>query len=117
MSRLQNLGMIAKTGIAIIPFSPASVIVEVGIFVISSREAVAETYDALETLFKRIRDITDQLDEYLEDSIDHKLRMVVIQLLGSLLDVFSEAEAALKRGRGKEMMRRISGKESKVQSA
>ena len=115
--QLQRLGNIAQAGLAPTPFAPASVILECGLFLISSGEAVADTYDAIETLFKRIRDITDRVDEYLKGQIDQKLRKVIITLLGSLLDVFCEAEAAIRRGRGKEMMRRVVGKENKVQIA
>jgi len=107
MRQLQSLGKIAQAGVGMTPFAPASVILEAVLSLISSGSAVTDTYDSLETLFKRIRDITDRLEEYITGSIDHKLRKVVIKLLCSLLDVFCEAEAAIKRGRGKEMMRRV----------
>ncbi len=117
MTQLQRLGKVAQAGIGLTPFAPASIIVEAGLFLIDSGSAVADTYDSLEDLFKRIRDITDRLDEYLKGNIDYKLRKVVIKLLCSLLDVFCEAEAVIRRGRGKEMMRRVIGKENKIQKA
>jgi hypothetical protein len=117
MRQLQTLGAVAQAAVQLSPFAPAAVVLEAGIFVISSGAAVADTYDALETLFRRIRDITDRLDEYLQGQLDKKLHKLVIRLLSSLLDIFSEAEAAIKRGRGKEMMRRVIGKENKIQTA
>ncbi|OQV10796.1 NACHT domain-containing protein [Cladophialophora immunda] len=117
MRQLQKLGRVAQAAIDLTPSAPASVIVEAGLFLINSASAVADTYDSLEGLFKRIRDITDRLDEYLTGNIDRKLRKVVIKLLCSLLDVFCEAEAAIGRGRGKEMMRRVVGKANKIQTA
>jgi hypothetical protein len=117
MGQLQNLGNVAQAAIQLSPFAPAAVVVEAGVFLISSGAAVAGTYDALETLFRRVRDITDRLTEYLKGTIDQKLHKLVIQLLTSLLDVFGEGEAAIRRGRGKEMMRRVVGKENKIQSA
>ncbi|KAE8440341.1 hypothetical protein EG329_008560 [Mollisiaceae sp. DMI_Dod_QoI] len=117
MGQLQNLGNIAQAAIQLSPFAPAAVVLEAGLFLISSGAAVASTYDSLETLFRRVRDITDRLDEYLKGTIDQKLHKIVIQLLSSLLDVFSEGEAAIRCGRGKEMMRRVIGKENKIQSA
>ena len=117
MGQLQNLGNVAQAAIQFSPFAPGAVVLEAGLFLISSSAAVASTYDALETLFGRVRDITDRLDEYLKGSIDQKLYKIVIQLLSSLLDVFGEGEIAISRGRGNEMMRRIVGKENKIQSA
>lgn len=117
MGQLQNLGNVAQVAIQFSPFAPAAVVLEAGLFLLSSGAAVAGTYDALETLFRRVRDITDRLDEYLKGTIDQKLRKIVIQLLCSLLDVFGEGEAAIRRGRGKEMMRRVVGKENNIQSA
>lgn len=117
MGQLQNLGNVAQAAIQFSPFAPAAVVLEAGLFLISSGAAVASTYDALETLFGRVRDITDRLDEYLKGTIDQKLHKTVVQLLSSLLDVFGEGEAAIRRGRGSEMMRRVVGKENKIQSA
>ncbi|KAL5354826.1 hypothetical protein ACLOAV_000917 [Pseudogymnoascus australis] len=117
MGQLQNLGNVAQAAIQLSPFAPAAVVLEAGLFLIKSGTAVAGTYDALETLFVRVKDITDRLDEYLQGTIDRKLHKIVIQLLSSLLDVFSEGEAAIRRGRGTEMMRRVVGKENKIQSA
>jgi hypothetical protein len=117
MKQLQNLGNVAQSAIQLSPFAPAAVILGAGLFLISSGADVADTYDALETLFRRVRDIIDRLDEYLQGTIDQKLHQIVIQLLSSLLDVFAEGEAAIQRGRGKEMMRRVVGKENKIQSA
>ncbi|KFY61173.1 hypothetical protein V497_03119 [Pseudogymnoascus sp. VKM F-4516 (FW-969)] len=117
MGQLQNLGKIAQAAIQLSPFAPTAVVIEAGLFLISSGSAVASTYDALETLFGRVRDITDRVDEYLKGNVDQKLHKVVIRLLSSVLDVFGEGEAAIKRGRGKEMMRRVVGKENHIQSA
>lgn len=117
MKQLQSLGSVAKEAVKLSPFAPTAVILEAGLFVISSGAAVAETYDNLETLFRRIRDVTDRLEEYLQGTVDQKLLKVVVQLLSSLLDVFIEAEAVIERGRGKEMMRRAVGKDNKIQSA
>jgi len=117
MGQLQKLGNVAQAAIQLSPFAPAAVVLEAGLFLISSGAAVADTYDALETLFRRVRDITDRLDEYLKGTIDQKLHKVVVQLLSSLLDVFAEGEATIHRGRGKEMMRRVVGKENKIQTA
>lgn len=117
MEQLQNLGNIAQAALQFSPFAPAAVVLEAGLFLISSGAAVAGTYDALETLFRTIKDITGRLDEYLKGTVDQKLHKIVVQLLSSLLDVFSEGEAAIRCGRGKEMMRRIIGKENKIQSA
>ncbi|KAK7180111.1 hypothetical protein DPSP01_012308 [Paraphaeosphaeria sporulosa] len=117
MGQLQNLGNVAQAALQLSPFAPAAVVLEAGLFLVSSGAAVADTYDSLETLFRRVRDITDRLGEYLKVSLDHKLQQVVIKLLSSLLDVFGEAEAAIRRGRGKEMMRRVTGKENTIQVA
>ena len=117
IGHLQNLSHFAQAAVQLSPFAPAAVVLEAGLFLVRSGAAVAETYDALETLFKRIRDITDRLDEYLKGGIDEKLHRIVIQLLSSLLNVFAEGEAAIRRGRGKEMMRRVVGKENKIQTA
>ncbi|KAI0452637.1 hypothetical protein F5B21DRAFT_482373 [Xylaria acuta] len=117
MTQLQRLGNIAQAGIGLTPFAPASIIIEAGLFLINAGSDVADAYDSLEDLFKRIRDITDRLDEYLKGDVDHKLRKVAIKLLCSLLDVFCEANATIRRGRGREMMRRVVGKENKIQRA
>jgi hypothetical protein len=117
MGQLQNLGNVAQAAVQLSPFAPAAVVLEAGLFLISSGAAVAETYDSLETLFTRVRDITDRLDEYLKGNIDHKLKKIVIKLLSSLLDIFGEAEASIRRGRGKEMMRRVVGRENTIQVA
>ncbi|KAJ2977048.1 hypothetical protein NUW58_g7926 [Xylaria curta] len=116
MTQLQRFGKVAQAGIGLTPFAPASIIVEAGLFLISSGSAVADTYDSLEELFEKIRDITDRLDEYLKREIDRKLRAVTVKLLCSLLDVFCEAKAAIRRGRGNELMRRALGKENKIQT-
>lgn len=117
MEQLQNLGNIAQAGLSLTPFAPAAVILEAGIFLINSGSAVSDCYDALETLFKRIRDITSRVEEYIKGTIDQKLRRVIINLLDSLLNVFCESEAAIRRGRGREMMHRALNKENKIQSA
>jgi hypothetical protein len=117
MEQLKNLGNVAQAAIQLTPFAPAAVVLEAGLFLVSSGAAVAETYDSLETLFRRVKDITDRLDEYLKGNIDHKLQKIVIKLLSSLLDVFGEAEASIRRGRGKEMMRRVVGRENTIQVA
>ncbi|KAF7879049.1 hypothetical protein EAF04_000249 [Stromatinia cepivora] len=117
MGQLQNLGNIAQIVIQLSPFVPVVVVLETGLFLISFGAAMASIYNALETLFGRIRDITDRFDEYLKGTIDQKLHKIVIQLLSSFLDIFGEDEAALRRGRGNEMMRRVVGKENKIQSA
>ncbi|KAI1414376.1 hypothetical protein F5Y13DRAFT_197858 [Hypoxylon sp. FL1857] len=64
-----------------------------------------------------VQNVTDRLDEYFKGSIDKKLRRVIVSLLCSLLDVFYETEGAIRRVRGREMMRRVTGRENKVQSA
>ncbi|XDG06235.1 hypothetical protein ABKA04_005850 [Annulohypoxylon sp. FPYF3050] len=114
---LQNLSKIAQAGIGLTPFAPASIIIEAACFLIDASSAVSETYDSLEILFQKIQDIIDRLEEYLKGTIDDKFRKVIVNLLCSLLEVFGEAEQAVNRGRGKEMMRRVAGKENKVQSA
>lgn len=118
MNQLQRLGRIAQGGIGATRFAPSSIILEAGLFLIDSGSAVANTYDSLEVLFRRTRDTTSRLEEYLDrNSNDAKLREILVQLLCSLLNVFGEAEATIRRGRGKELMQRISGKENKVQKA
>lgn len=117
MKRLQSLSKVAQAGVALTPFAPASVIIEAACFLIDAGSAVADTYDSLETLFRRIQDITDRLGEYVKGAIDKKLRTVIVNLLCSLLNVFCRAEDAIRRGRGREMMRRVAGKEDKVQNA
>lgn len=117
MTQLRRLGQVAQAGIGLTPFAPATVILEAALFLVDSGSAVADTYDSLEDLFKRIREIADRLDEYSQGTIDHKLRKVITTLLCTVLDVFCEAETAMKRGRGKEMMRRVGGRENKIQSA
>ena len=117
MGQLQNLGNVAQAGLSLTPFAPAAVILEAGLFLINSGSAVSDCYDALEILFKRIRDITSRVEEYTKGTIDQKLRKVIISLLGSLLNVFCESEAAIRRGRGREMMHRALNKENKIQSA
>ncbi|KAK4169600.1 hypothetical protein QBC43DRAFT_330021 [Cladorrhinum sp. PSN259] len=117
ITQLRKLGEVAQAGIGLTPFAPASIIVKAALFLIDSGSAVADTYDSLEELFKKIRDISNRLDEYSEGTIDHKLRKIVTTLLCAVLNVFCEAEAAIRRGRGREMMRRVAGKENKIQTA
>ncbi|KAI1114479.1 hypothetical protein F5Y14DRAFT_451022 [Nemania sp. NC0429] len=117
VTHLQRLGDVVQAGVGLTPFAPASIIVEAALVLVKCGSDVADTYDSLEDLFKRIRDITDRLDEYLKGSIDHKLRKVAVSLLRCVLDVFCEAQAAIKRGRGREMMRRVAAKENGVQNA
>ncbi|KAK1758141.1 hypothetical protein QBC47DRAFT_373797 [Echria macrotheca] len=118
MTQLRKLGKVAEAGIGLTPFAPATVILQAGLFLVDCGSAVTDTYDSLEDLFKRIRDIADRLDEYSsQGAIDHKLRKVITKLLCTVLDVFGEVETAIKRGRGKEMMRRVVGRENKIQSA
>ncbi|KAI1086036.1 hypothetical protein F5B19DRAFT_502215 [Rostrohypoxylon terebratum] len=114
---LQSLSKIAQAGVGLTPFAPASIIIEAACFLIDASSAVSDTYDSLEILFQKIQDIVDRLEEYLKGTIDDKFRKIIVNLLCSLLEVFGEAEEAVKRGRGKEMMRRVAGKENKVQTA
>jgi hypothetical protein len=100
MTQLRKLGQAAQAGIGLTPFAPATVILGAGLFLVDCGSAVADTYESLEDLFKRIRDIADRLDEYSQGTIDHKLRKVITTLLCTVLDVFCEAETAIKRGRG-----------------
>ncbi|KAI0381159.1 hypothetical protein F5Y04DRAFT_255901 [Hypomontagnella monticulosa] len=117
MKRLRDLSEIARAGIGLTPFAPASTIIEAACFLIDAGSAVADTYDSLEKLFRRIQDITDRLEEYLEGTVDDKLHRLMVNLLCSVLEVFGEAEGSIRRGRGKEMMRRVVGRENKVQTA
>ncbi|KAJ4286045.1 hypothetical protein N0V90_013392 [Kalmusia sp. IMI 367209] len=97
MSTFRQLQMlkVAQAGLALTLFAPASVILKCSIFLISSGEAVTDTYDALETLFKRIKDITNSSDEDLKGSIDENSRQVIIQLLGYYEDAIAAAAKAL----------------------
>ncbi|KAI1173025.1 hypothetical protein F4777DRAFT_477905 [Nemania sp. FL0916] len=117
MTQLQRLGRVAQAGIGLTPFAPASIILEAAFFLVTSGSDVADTYDSLEILFQRIRDITDRLDEYVLGGIDRKLHKAAIKLLCSVLDVFCEAQAAIKRGRAREMMRRVANKDNTIQRA
>jgi hypothetical protein len=117
MRRLHGFGKVLQAGVQMSPFAPGSVIVEAALYLIRAGSGVSDTYDALEELFRKIDDTTDRLDEYLQGGIDRKLRRVIMSLLCSVLSVFNEAEKAIKRGRGREMLRRVAGRENKVQNA
>ena len=117
MRRLHSLGEVVKAGVSLTPFAPASVIVEAALWLIDAGSAVSDSYDSLEELFQKVEDVTDRLEEYLKGTIDYKLRKVVVRLLCSLLAVFYEAEKAVKRGRGREMLRKVAGKENKIQNS
>lgn len=115
-TQLQRLSGVAQAGIGLTTFAPAYIILEAGLSLMDAGRAVADTYDALETLFKRIQEITSRLVQYLdEDEEDPTLQEIVVRLLASILNVFGEVEATIQRKRGRELVQRIVGKENKVQ--
>lgn len=118
MKQVQRICKVAQADTGFMNFAPAFVIAKAGLYLLDSGTAVANTYDSLEALFRKLRDVTSRLDEYLDGNvIDYKLRNVIVKLLCSLLDIFAEAEASISRGRAKELMHRVSGREHKVQKA
>lgn len=118
MKQVQRICKVAQADTGFMNFAPAFVIAKAGLYLLDSGTAVANTYDSLEALFRKLRDVTSRLDEYLDgNAIDYKLRNVIVMLLCSLLDIFAEAEASISRGRAKELMHRVSGREYKVQKA
>lgn len=118
MKQVQRICKVAQADTGFMNFAPAFVIAKAGLYLLDSGTAVANTYDSLEALFRKLRDVTSRLDEYLDGNvIDYKLRNVIVKLLCSLLDIFAEAEASVSRGRAKELMHRVSGREHKVQKA
>ncbi|KAF5618717.1 NACHT and TPR domain protein [Fusarium sp. NRRL 52700] len=114
MMQLQNIGKVVQAGVGLTPFAPASVIVEAGLFLITSSQSVTDTYDSLEKLFEKIGDVTGRVDEYLDGKVDPKLRKIITELLCSILTIFQEAEILTQRSRSKEMLRRIAGRENKI---
>jgi hypothetical protein len=118
MKQVQRICKVAQADTGFMNFAPAFVIAKAGLYLLDAGAAVANTYDSLEALFRKLRDVTSRLDEYLDGNvIDYKLRDVIVKLLCSLLDIFAEAEASVSRGRAKELMHRVSGREHKVQKA
>lgn len=115
-AQLQRLGRVVEAGIGQTTFAPACIILEAGFFLMDAGSDVTDTYDALETLFKRIQEITNRLVLYLDkDEEDPALQEIVVRLLASILNVFGEVEATIQRKRGRELVQRIIGKENKVQ--
>ena len=130
MKHLQRIAKVAKGAVEATSFPMGAAIMQAGVFLIDSGNAVSDDYEALEKLFSRIHDMSERLNEYIgggddgDDEpgqqkvvvqMDHRLRRMVVRLMCSIIDVFGDAEAAMKRGRGREMLRHVAGKESRIQ--
>jgi Cdc6-like AAA superfamily ATPase len=114
MKRVRGFGSLIQSGVSLTPFAPASFVVAAALSLVDVAASITDSYDTLETVFEKIEDITGRVEEYLETCMGMKLRRIVVKLLCTLLETFGESERLIRHGRSIEMIRRISGKESKV---
>lgn len=113
---VQILGGLGQSAIGLTPFAPAATILSAALYLLVAAEGVSSTYDAIETLLADIGDVTNRIQVHSQESINPSLRVILIKIVRTILEILGRAEKLTKKRRIVEFASTtFLGKDEKVQ--
>lgn len=104
MHGVELVGSITENALTLTPFSYASPVLAAVLFLVTAAKGVSEAYDSIINLLSQLEDFTGRLEEYTKAAVEPKLRIKIVNILTTLLEIFARSEKLIKKGRLKQYM-------------